>query len=319
MKTKKKISIYTPCFNEEKNIEYCYKEVQNIFINDLVDYEYEHIFGDNCSSDETLNKLKYIANIDKKVKIISYSRNFGAFQSLYHGVTSASGDAIICLAADLQDPPDKIPEMINLWEKGYEVVYGKKIARDEPKPIQFLRKLYYKLVRKFANIEIPENVGEFSLIDKKVQEALKLFDDHYPYLRGMIASCGFKSTFVDYTWKKRKFGKSTANPFILIDNAINGLISFTNLPMRICLFLGFAISIISIFYSSYAFLLALFLPKLVAPGVSILIVALFFFFGITLFFLGILGEYISAIHSQVRKKPLVIIKEKINFDDNEKK
>ena len=311
---KKKISIYTPCFNEEDNIEYCYSTIKDLFKNDLKDYDYEHIFGDNCSEDNSLQILRDIASKDKNIKVISYSRNFGAFQSLYNGAISAVGDAIICISADLQDPPELIPEMIDKWQNGYDVVYGKKIAREESFIMQNMRKIYYKMVKKFSYIDIPENVGEFCLINKKVQDAIKLYDDYYPYLRGMIANCGFKRSYIEYTWKKRKFGKSTGSPYILIDNAINGLISFSNFPMRICLFVGMIISFASVVFSIYSFFVALFLPKEAMPGISMLIVSIFFFFGVTLFFLGVLGEYISAIHSQVRKKPLVIINEKINFD-----
>lgn len=311
---KKKISIYTPCFNEEDNIEYCYSTIKDLFKNDLKDYDYEHIFGDNCSEDNSLQILRDISSKDKNIKVISYSRNFGAFQSLYNGAISAVGDAIICISADLQDPPELIPEMIDKWQNGYDVVYGKKIAREESFIMQNMRKIYYKMVKKFSYIDIPENVGEFCLINKKVQDAIKLYDDYYPYLRGMIANCGFKRSYIEYTWKKRKFGKSTGSPYILIDNAINGLISFSNFPMRICLFVGMIISFASVVFSIYSFFVALFLPKEAMPGISMLIVSIFFFFGVTLFFLGVLGEYISAIHSQVRKKPLVIINEKINFD-----
>ena len=311
---KKKISIYKPCFNEEDNIEYCYSTIKDLFKNDLKDYDYEHIFGDNCSEDNSLQILRDISSKDKNIKVISYSRNFGAFQSLYNGAISAVGDAIICISADLQDPPELIPEMIDKWQNGYDVVYGKKIAREESFIMQNMRKIYYKMVKKFSYIDIPENVGEFCLINKKVQDAIKLYDDYYPYLRGMIANCGFKRAYIEYTWKKRKFGKSTGSPYILIDNAINGLISFSNFPMRICLFVGMIISFASVVFSIYSFFVALFLPKEAMPGISMLIVSIFFFFGVTLFFLGVLGEYISAIHSQVRKKPLVIINEKINFD-----
>ena len=311
---KKRISIYTPCFNEEDNIEYCYSTIKDLFKNDLKDYDYEHIFGDNCSEDNSLQILRDISSKDKNIKVISYSRNFGAFQSLYNGAISAVGDAIICISADLQDPPELIPEMIDKWQNGYDVVYGKKIAREESFIMKNMRKFYYKMVKKFSYIDIPENVGEFCLINKKVQDAIKLYDDYYPYLRGMIANCGFKRSYIEYTWKKRKFGKSTGSPYILIDNAINGLISFSNFPMRICLFVGMIISFASVVFSIYSFFVALFLPKEALPGISMLIVSIFFFFGVTLFFLGVVGEYISAIHSQVRKKPLVIINEKINFD-----
>jgi len=311
---KKKISIYTPCFNEEQNLEICYTAIKNLFEQKLKNYTYEHIFGDNSSNDNSLKILKDIASKDKNIKILSYSRNFGAFQSLYKGVVTSTGDAIICISADLQDPPELIPEMVEKWENGFDVVYGKKISREESFIFQNIRKFYYKLVKQFSFIDIPENVSEFCLIDKKVQKSLKQFDDYYPYLRGMIANCGFKQAFIEYKWKKRKFGKTTGTSYILIDNAINGLISFSNLPMRICLFVGILISLISIVFSIYSFFVALILTKKAIPGISMIITAIFFFFGVVLFFLGVVGEYISAIHSQVRKKPNVIVNEKINFD-----
>lgn len=310
---KRKISIYTPCLNEEANVDFCYEEIKKIMNDKFPNYDYEHIFGDNCSTDQTLSKLKNIASKDKNVKVLSYSRNFGAFQSLFYGITSVSGDGAICIAADLQDPPEVLIEMVQKWEQGFDVVYGKKTEREEGFIMQTIRKFYYKLVSKFASIDIPENVGEFCFLDRKVIDALKQFEDYYPYLRGMIANCGFKSAVVNYKWGKRKYGKTTGSSYILIDNAINGIISFTNIPLRFCLFIGISISTISILYSLYSFFVALLLPKAAAPGISMIIVAIFFFFGVTLFFLGILGEYVSAIHSQVRKKPMVIVREKINF------
>ena len=311
---KKKISVYTPCFNEQDNVKVCYNEVKELFDTKLKDYDYEHIFGDNFSSDSTMEELKKIAKIDKNIKILSYSANFGAFNSIYYGTISSSGDASICLACDLQDPPNKIVDMVAMWEKGYDVVYGKKIKREEKLLITLIRNVYYRLVNKLSRHNIPENVTEFSLIDKKVVEALRLFDDNYPYLRGMIAACGFKTAYVEYTWKKRKYGKSTSSIADLMNDGINGLISYSNIPLRISLFLGMIISLISLVYAFYSFLTALFLPKAAAPGISLIITALFFFFGIIIFFIGILGEYIGAIHSQVRKKPAVIVREKINFD-----
>ena len=317
MKNKKKklISIVTPCFNEDGNIELCYKELKKIFKSNLANYDYEHIFCDNASTDNSINVLRKIAAKDKNIKVIVHSRNFGAFNSFYNGMLAAKGDGIIpFFPADMQDPPEVIPKLVEKWEKGFEVVFGKKITRDESRIMQGLRKVYYKLVSKVANIEIPQNVGEFSLIDKKVQDALRGFEDYYPYLRGMIASCGFKTSTVEYAWKKRLVGKTSGGALILIDNAINGLISFTNLPMRLCMFFGFGISFMALIYSSYSFFMAFTGAGGALPGIPLLITAVFFFFGVTLFFLGVLGEYVSAIHFQVRKRPLVIEAERINFE-----
>ncbi len=311
----KKISIITPCYNEEDNVIECYKKIKEIFRTNLKDYRYEHIFCDNNSSDKTLLLLRQLAKKDKNVKIIINSRNFGAFNSMFNGMLAASGDAVIPLVpADLQDPPELIPEFVAQWRAGYEVVYGVRNGREEPFLLHKARRVYYKMVNRFANIDIPLNAGEFTLIDKKVHDALKQYEDYYPYLRGMIANCGFRSVLIPYIWKARKKGLSKSNFYCLIDAGLNGLISFTNIPMRVCMFGGFLISGISIFYSLFIFFSTIFANsgKAIA-GLPTITIALFFLFGITLFFLGILGEYVSAIHFQVRKRPLVIERERINF------
>jgi glycosyltransferase involved in cell wall biosynthesis len=311
----KKISIITPCYNEEANVEECYKKIKEIFKINLKDYSYEHIFCDNNSSDKTLLLLKEIAKKDKNVKIIVNSRNFGAFNSMFNGMLAASGDAVIPLVpADLQDPPELIPEFVSQWSAGYEVVYGIRNVRNEPFLMHKARSIYYRIVNRFANIDIPLNAGEFTLIDKKVHDALKQYEDYYPYLRGMIANCGFRSVLIPYVWKVRERGLSKANWYTLIDAGLNGLISFTNIPMRLCMFSGFLIAAGSISYSFFIFFSILFFKSGDAiAGIPTITIALFFLFGITLFFLGILGEYVSAIHFQVRKRPLVIERERINF------
>lgn len=315
MPNKKKISVVTPCYNEEGNVLECYEKLKEIFTTQLPDYDYEHIFCDNCSVDGTLNILREIAKDDSNVKIIANARNFGPFNSLFNGMLAASGDAVIpFLPADLQDPPELIPEFVKHWEQGYEVVYGVRSNREESAVMHGVRRLYYRLVNRFANINIPLNVGEFTLIDKKVHEALKQYEDYYPYLRGMIANCGFRSVLIPYTWKARRRGITKGNWYSLVDNGLNGLISFTNVPMRLCMFAGFFIAAFSMVYAVFAFIATLLWFNGVAPrGVPTLTVAIFFFSGIQLFFLGVLGEYISAIHFQVRKRPLVIERERINF------
>ncbi len=314
--SKKKISIVTPCYNEELNVEDCYLTIKALFESVLSDYEYEHIFCDNCSEDNTLLILKNIARDDSNIKVIANSRNFGPFNSMFNGLLSTSGDAVIpFLPADLQDPPEVIPQFIKHWENGFKIVYGVRVDREESFLMRKVRGLYYKLVNKTAHIQIPVNVGEFSLVDKQVVQTLRQYDDYYPYVRGMIANCGFRSTKVEYVWRARKRGFSKNNLYALIDQGLNGLISFTNLPMRLCMFMGFGISIVSIVYAFISLIIGLVrYREVAAPGMTTLIVALFFFSGVILFALGVMGEYISAIHFQVRKKPLVIEQERINFE-----
>ncbi|MFO1431419.1 MAG: glycosyltransferase family 2 protein [Candidatus Competibacteraceae bacterium] len=315
MKQNKLISIVTPCFNEELNVQECYERVRAVFEKELPGYDYEHIFCDNASTDGTLEILRRIAEQDRRVKVIANARNFGPFNSMFNGLMSAGGDAAIPLVpADLQDPPEIIPRFVAEWERGHEIVYGIRSQREEGRLMHAIRRGYYHLVNRLANIDIPLNVGEFSLIDKKVVDALRQYDDYYPYLRGMIANCGFRSARVSYVWKARRKGISKNRWYSLIDQGLNGLISFTNLPMRICMFTGFLIAVFSLLYALIAFTVSLvYYRKLTEPGIPTLIVALFFFGGIQLMFLGVIGEYVSAIHSQVRKKPLVVERERINY------
>jgi polyisoprenyl-phosphate glycosyltransferase len=313
---RKLISIVTPCFNEELNIRDCYEAVRGMFAGDLNRYDYEHVFCDNCSSDGTVRILKELARADPHVKVILNARNFGPFRSMFNGLLSATGDGVVpMLAADLQDPPEVILEFVKRWEEGYEIVYGIRANREESWLMRTMRAVYYRLVNRFANIEIPLNVGEFQLIDKALVQALRQCDDYYPYLRGLIANCGFRSIGVSYTWKARQKGYSKNRLYHLIDQALNGLISFTNIPMRLCMVGGMVIALASFGYSLFTIFAGLiFYRELAPPGIPTLIAALFFFSGVQLAFMGILGEYISAIHFQVRKRPLVIERERINFE-----
>jgi polyisoprenyl-phosphate glycosyltransferase len=312
---RKLISIVTPCYNEQDNVADCYAAVKRVFAEQLPGYDYEHIFCDNASTDATAERLKALAAQDPRVKVIVNSRNFGPFCSTYNGLMRTSGDAVVVLlAADLQDPPELIPEFVRRWEEGHQVVYGVRKQREEGVLMHRIRRLYYWTVSKFADITIPPNAGEFQLIDRVIVEHLRSFDDHYPYIRGMIANCGFRATGVEYTWKARKKGFSKNRLYHLIDQGLNGLVSFTKVPLRLCLLAGFLLAAASILYSFISLAIHLFCHGEIAPaGMATLIVANFFFSGVQLFFLGVLGEYLSAVHFQVRKRPLVIEKERVNF------
>ena len=315
MTARKLISIVTPCFNEQDNVADCYQAVQRVFVEMLPDYDYEHVFCDNASTDDTVGVLRQLAARDPRVKVIVNSRNFGPFCSTFNGLMSTSGDAVVVLlAADLQDPPEVVASFVKRWEEGYEVVYGIRNKREEGFLMHRVRRLYYWTVSRFADIIIPPNVGEFQLIDRVVVDALRRFDDHYPYIRGMIANCGFKVTGVEYTWKARKRGFSKNRLYHLIDQGLNGLVSFTKVPFRFCLLGGFLLAGLSILYALVSLAIHLLAGGgLAAPGIPTLIVALFFFSGVQLFFFGILGEYMAAVHFQVRKRPLVIERGRLNF------
>jgi polyisoprenyl-phosphate glycosyltransferase len=316
---RKLVSVVTPCYNEEDNVEACAEAVRKLFASELAGYDHEHIFCDNASTDRTEEILRRMAAADPHIKLILNARNFGPFRSIFNGVLAATGDAVVLfLPADLQDPPEVIPQMVKQWEAGHQIVYGIRANREEGALMRLVRRSYYRLVKNWADVEIPVDVGEFQLVDKIVIQALHKFDDYYPYLRGMVASCGFKSVGIPYTWKARARGMSKNRLYHLIDQGMNGLVSFTNVPLRICLSAGFLLSGASVLYGlgSLGVMLYDFFAhgqKLAQPGIQTLIVAIFFFSGVQLFFIGILGEYIGAIHSQVRKRPLVVEKERVNL------
>jgi glycosyltransferase involved in cell wall biosynthesis len=281
----------------------------------LPGYDFEHVFCDNASTDGTPDVLRELAARDPRVKVILNARNFGPFRSAFNAILSTSGDAVLLmLAADLQDPPELLPDFVRLWEQGNEVVCGIRRVREEGRLMRGIRKAYYWAVNRFANIQIPMNAGEFQLVDKKVVNALRQCDDHYPYIRGLVANCGFRWASVEYTWRARRRGFSKNRLYHLVDQGLNGLISFSNLPMRLCMLAGGLLSIASIFYALFTVGYHLFHYGEAPPGIPTLIAGLFLFSGVQLFFFGVLGEYISAIHFQVRRRPLVIERERINFE-----
>lgn len=315
MPAKRVISVVSPCFNEERSVTECYLAVKKTFEEDLPGYEREHIFSDNCSTDRTVEVLRAIAAKDRHVKVIVNSRNYGAFRSMFNALMKASGDAVLpMLAVDLQDPPQMLKEFVRHWEQGYKVVYGIRQNRKESLLMRGARSLFYRLVKSSANFNIPTDAGEFQLLDRKVVEALRHYQDYFPYLRGMIANVGFKSIGIPYDWGIRRHGRSSANLLQLYDQAVNGLISFSNLPMRISVFAGILLSGGSLVYALGSVVAAILFPQQAVPkGIVTLIVAVFFFSGIQLLFVGIIGEYVAAIHAQVRQGFAVFDQELINF------
>ncbi|MEZ8100520.1 glycosyltransferase family 2 protein [Vibrio bivalvicida] len=313
---KKKISIVTPCFNEEELIVECVLRIRKLFEEELDDYE--HIFSDNASTDSTVQKLKDLAREDSRIKVIVNSRNFGPFRSMYNGLSRSSGDAVLTfLPVDLQDPPELIPEFVQLWQSGYEIVAGARKTREESWLMEKTRAIFYKMVQSFSDFDVPEKVGEFQLIDRKVANAVLQYDDKYPFLRGMIASVGFKRVIVPYHWKRREKGKSRLSLFNLLDQALNGFFSFSSLPLRLSIIIGMGISLSCFLYGLFVLFLALSGSVDAPKGVTTLIVGLFFLFGIQLTYFGILGEYVVTIHRQVRGGEVVIEREVVNFSSHE--
>lgn len=315
---KKKISIVSPCFNEEENVADCYEAVRNIFETELPDYDYEHLFVDNCSTDKTRLVIRDLCANDKRAKAVFNSRNYGPFRSTFNALRHTSGDAVMpMLPVDGQDPPELISKFVELWSQGFYKVAGVRVKREENIVMRAVRHIFYSLLKRTANVTIIPQATEFQLIDRHVVNALLRHQDYYPYIRGMIANIGFdqKSTTVEYVWQKRAKGVSKNSIYALIDQAINGLVSFSNIPMRLLLIGGFLISTLSILYAVVQAIYVLISENDITAGIPTIIVAIFFFAGIQLFFLGVVGEYVSAIHSQVRSQHLVIEDELINVDE----
>jgi len=310
----KKISIVSPCYNEKDSVRDCYERVRALFDAELGGYKREHIFTDNASVDGTVDILRDIAAADPDVKVIVNARNFGPFRSLFNGLRYATGDAIVVfLPVDLQDPAEMIPEFVRYWESGIEVVAGARVNRGENIVLGAARTLFYGLVNALSDFDIPKDVGEFQLIDRKVWTAVMAHKDHYPYVRGIIASVGFKRLIVPYTWQPRQRGASKNNFPRLLDQALNGIFSTTNAPMRFCAYAGFVLASLCTTYAIAAFVYAIFNPDVAPRGSMTIIIALFLLSGVQLFFIGILGEYVTSIHAQVRGGPGVVERERLNI------
>jgi glycosyltransferase involved in cell wall biosynthesis len=308
------LTIITPCFNEEETVTACASAVRDLMASMLPGIKYEHIFADNCSTDGTIKLLEDIAKKDPKVKVIQNSRNIGALRNIYNAMKSASGNAVIpMLPADLQDPVEVIPEFYQEWLKGNLIVFGVRSIRIESFLMRILRGIHYRIISRFAEGDIPINAGEFMLVDKEIVATIVEVDDQYPYVRGLVARTGAKSSSVSYTWQPRTAGSSKANPLLLIDQAINALISTSKLPARFALVMGFILSLIGLGIAFVAIGISLFGGEKVSQGIPTLIVGLFLFGGVQLFFLGLIGEYVLSIHAQVRRTPRVVELKKINF------
>ena len=310
---KKLISVMMPCYNEAENVEQAYREVRRIF-EKLPQYEYEHIFIDNASTDQTVDILKRLAAEDRRLKIIVNTRNFGHIRSPYHGILQASGAAVICLASDLQEPPSLIPEFLEWWEQGFKMVRGVKSQSEESALMFAIRKMYYNFVNRVSDIKLLKNSTGFGLYDRCVIEELRKIDDPYPYFRGLVSDIGFPSHEIEYTQPMRKRGISKNNFYTLYDIAMLGITNHSKVPLRLATMLGFAMAIASFLIAMGYLVAKLIFWDQFSLGTAPLIIGLFFLGSVQLFFIGIIGEYIGAIYTQVQKRPLVVEKERINFD-----
>ncbi|MBY0428942.1 MAG: glycosyltransferase family 2 protein [Alphaproteobacteria bacterium] len=310
-----RISVCTPCFNERDNVRRCYETIRKIFEESLPDYEREHVFADNGSTDGTVDILREIAANDPCVKVILNMRNFGIIRSSMNGILSATGDAVFMFVpADLQDPPELMPQFVKLWREGYEVVYGLRENREEGAVMRWIRKTYYGVLTSLSTIELPMNLSDFQLLDKRIIDAMRQFEDAYPFVRAMPFQCTSRTVGVPYTWRAREAGVSKNRLIHLIDQGLNGFIATSHVPIRLALFMGFMIAVCSIAYAIINVIGSMILPTPgVGAGTRTLIAGMFFFNGVILFFLGVLGEYVLSIHQQVRRPPRVVERERLNF------
>jgi len=308
----KLISVVTPCYNEEGNVREVHARVKAVFEADA-HHRYEHIFIDNASRDGTLSILREIASQDPHVKIIVNARNFGHLRSPMHGMFQASGDAVVLLFSDLQDPPELLRQMIDEWDHGTPVVVAIKKASEERGVMFWLRTKYYQLVNRLADLETYEHFTGFGLYDRKVIEIVRSFNDPYPYFRGMIAEIGLPHCEIPYEQKRRQRGVTKNNFYTLYDLAMLGIVSFSKIPLRLLTLSGFACSLFCVFVALVYLAYKLLFWNSFTVGMAPLVIGLFFFGSMQLVFIGILGEYIGAIHTLVLRRPLVIEKERINF------
>lgn len=312
---KKKISIVSSAYNEEGNVRDLYEQVKAQMAPLADKYEYEQIVLDNASTDGTLSVLRDIAAQDKRFKVIVNARNFGHIRSPYYGILQASGDAVVYLASDLQDPPALIAQFITAWENGYKVVLAQKQTSKESGLFFAVRKIYYWLLNLLndSGAKLEPNCTGFGLYDKCVVDELRKLGDPYPYLRGLVCELGYAHKLIPFEQPLRKRGFTKNNFYTLYDNAMIGFTNHSKVPLRLAALGGFALGIISLFLAMVYLVLKLLYWERFPMGTAPLLLAVLFFSSVQLFFIGIIGEYIGAILTQVLKRPLVIEKERINF------
>ncbi len=300
-------SIVLPVYNEEGNLEELYYRITKVM--KKIDKPYEIIFVNDGSTDSSLEKMTSLHNQDKRVKILNLSRNFGHQIAITAGMDYAKGEVIIIMDADLQDPPEVIPRLLQEWEKGFDVVYAKRKGREgESFFKKFTAWLYYRLFRILANLDIPVDTGDFRLLSRRVVEVLKQIREHHRFLRGLVTWIGFKQCGVEFVREKRFSGKTKYSFWKMMKFALDGILSFSFFPLRLLTYLGFLTAFFSLLYAGYVIFLKIFTQATV-PGWASLMVAILFLGSLQLIGLGIIGEYLGRIGDEVKKRPLYIVKE----------
>ena len=299
----KKISITIPCYNEEENVYPLHDALVEMFERDLPNYEYELLYIDNCSSDRTRELLKELGKQDKHVKAILNAKNFG--------------DCTILMAADFQDPVEMVPKYVAEWEKGYKIVIGRKTSSKESSIVYHLRSLYYKIIKKFSEVEQIEHFTGFGLYDKDFMDVLRNLKDPTPFLRGIVAELGYKRKEIPYEQPQRRAGKTHNNWYSLYDAAMLSFTSYTKIGLRLATFIGIFVGALSFIIAIVYLIMKLVFWDTFTAGMAPVIIGMFFLGSVQLFFLGFMGEYILSMNQRIMNRPLVIEEERINFDAND--
>lgn len=315
----KTISILIPCYNEEENVEPMAKAIVELFSDELKQYDYELVFIDNDSRDRTRELIRRICRQNKHVKAIFNAKNFGQFNSPYYGILQTIGDCTILMACDFQDPIELIPQYIKEWENGYKIVIGVKTSSKENPIMYRLRSIYYKMIKKFSDVEQIEHFTGSGLYDKDFVNVLRDLKDPTPFLRGIVAELGYKRKEIPYEQPQRRAGKTSNNFMRLYDAAMLSITSYTKIGLRLCTFFGMFVGAVSILIGLVYLVMKLIWWNNFPAGMAPVLIGMFFLGAIQLFFIGFIGEYILSINQRVMNRPLVIEEERINFDSKEAK
>lgn len=316
---RKKISVLVPCFNEEENVIPLAQELMKMFKECLSNYDYEIVFIDNDSTDTTRARLEALCEKFSRIKAIFNAKNFGQFNSPVYGMMQTTGDCVIPVCADFQDPIDMLPKFVAEWEKGYKIVCAIKTSSKENKVMRFLRTCYYKLVKKMSKVEQIEHFTGFGLYDRSFINVIKELDDPTPFIRGIVAELGFRRKDIPYEQQQRRAGKTSNNWFSLYDAAMLSFTSYTKTGLRFATVLGAGLSVLSVLSFIVCFILKLFMWSTFPFGIALLIIVLFLFCSLQMFFIGLLGEYVMNINTRVMNRPLVVEERRINFDEVSKR
>jgi glycosyltransferase involved in cell wall biosynthesis len=308
------ISMVCGTLNEEENVRELYERITHVFATELSTYQYEIIVIDNASTDNTVEVLRRLAEDDFRLKIIVNNRNFGHIRSGYHAFLQAGGAAVILMASDLQDPPELITDFVRNWESGYKIVLAQKTNSEESAIFFLIRKLYYYLIGRLSDIDLVKNATGFGLYDRAVVDAIRDIGDPYPYFRGLICDLGYRRALIPFTQPARKRGFTKNNFYTLYDMAMLGITNHSKVPLRLATFSGFCMGLIRFLIALTYLVYKLLYWNEFQVGTAPVVIGLFFFASVQLLFIGILGEYIGSIHTQVLRRPPVIEKERINFE-----